>query len=805
MLSKTLSHPDAYDIREAIREELEDTPEFLEFVIEDRIQDGQLWTISVDMTQTLRTEGLDESLEGAAAWWPGPPKGGADVLAVIPENQQLTLRFATSSPPVKGKKIRIYPPRYLEALLHCWENNAWATQCLTWLVQLHQANTFTPNRALAKHSFPWLRAAQAAAFKLPGWKVGFLWGPPGTGKTTTLGALLAEYLVTFPTARILLLSTTNSAVDIALVAVDKRLEELSRQVSTATQVRKDCCRVGNHFIASQYKEREHLLPVKDERLIRLLADLEATRPDKEDVQAYARWKQQVEGVRLQIRQQAARVLQEKRLAAMTTTRAVFTFAELSALPPYDLVVFDEASQVGLAHALAVAPLAKFALFAGDPRQLSPIVRSRRRLAKRWLGNSMFVYMQEDDASTCLLNEQSRMAAPICDLVSNLFYKGKLVVAQDCINNLQWAQARVLFAVPPLNVNDKPLCLQMVEKNGTWSHKYHGPIRYVSAEFIQHVVSSLTLKVKPEDILVLTPFRAQRALIRTLLRKAGSKSVLVSTVHRAQGSERHTVIFDPVQGDTQFMQDENARRLINVALSRAQARLVIILSPADRKNPLFDQIYNIVENQNVIQEIVPIEQLVSRPNFPSDTIGLPVRIDSATGRVIDVDTRSDRFILHDLQTGKTRKYVTSGLIKQYRSPLPTPVDQKQGTHIPQKRSDFANMEENVRLREKALNIIENSRAFWTPTERAFLGQQFGTTGDSTLAKKLLVHVQFGEGPGTAASPSSKVKEIRLREKALQIIQNSKISWTPAERSFLSQQFGITGDRTLARKLLKSPLH
>ena len=36
-----------------------------------------------------------------------------------------------------------------------------------------------------------------------------LWGPPGTGKTTTLGVLVAEYLDRHPGAKVLLLSTTN--------------------------------------------------------------------------------------------------------------------------------------------------------------------------------------------------------------------------------------------------------------------------------------------------------------------------------------------------------------------------------------------------------------------------------------------------------------------------------------------------------------------------------------------------------------------------------------------------------------------
>jgi len=51
----------------------------------------------------------------------------------------------------------------------------------------------------------------------------------------------------------LLFSTTNAAVDLVLIAVDKSLEELSKKSSAANETRKHCLRIGNHFIASNYE------------------------------------------------------------------------------------------------------------------------------------------------------------------------------------------------------------------------------------------------------------------------------------------------------------------------------------------------------------------------------------------------------------------------------------------------------------------------------------------------------------------------------------------------------------------------
>ena len=49
-----------------------------------------------------------------------------------------------------------------------------------------------------------------------------LWGPPGTGKTTTMGAAVAGWLR--QGKRVLVVSTSNAAVDVAMRSVLKRVE-----------------------------------------------------------------------------------------------------------------------------------------------------------------------------------------------------------------------------------------------------------------------------------------------------------------------------------------------------------------------------------------------------------------------------------------------------------------------------------------------------------------------------------------------------------------------------------------------------
>ena len=724
MLKNVPIDPSIDDIRESIYIEIEETPEFLEFSIEQCTQEGNVWRLEVDVKQTRGPEAvLDESLEGAAAWWPGPPKGSADVLSVIPDSQEIHLRFATSAPPSHGKTLRIYPPHYLEALQTCWDNNQWAQRCLTWLQGFSRPVTVLPGRALDPRSFSWLRLRQTEAFQLAGVERGFLWGPPGTGKTTTLGALLAQYLVSFPQVPVLLLSTTNSAVDLALVAVDKALEQLAPSVPDAAAARKRCRRIGNHFTISTYSDREHLLPARDTKLLQQVTSLEARRPEKENVRAYAEWKLKIESVRAQLREHIAHALANARLVALTTTRAVFNFETLAAHAPYDLIVFDEASQVGLAHALALAPLAKSVIFAGDPQQLSPIVRSKHNLAQQWLGKSMFVYKGKPAAQTCQLNEQSRMAEPICNLVSGLFYDGDLVVAQDCQSDQRWMTKRSLVSLPP--IGDKSVSLYAVEESGTWSQKYRGNIRYQSAKYIEDLVGTLTRQIGPENILILTPFRAQRALIRSCLRQAGHRQVAVSTVHRAQGRECHTVLFDPVQGDSPFLQTESAEQLINVALSRAQARLVVFLSPEDQKNPLLRRLVDIIEYLDTSVQPIPIQQFALQPDFPDCALAHLVQIGDVIGKVVEVNRGGGKFALIDVKTGKRRPFRTAGVIEQYGQPAPTaPVA------VPHKMTH---------LKAKASQIIGNPNVYyWTPPERKEVRAQLGinSLGDAELARQFL---------------------------------------------------------------------
>jgi DNA replication ATP-dependent helicase Dna2 len=646
----------------SIIDEIAQTPKYYDFKVISVSKVDKLWNILVDRAQTY-IDGdygavvLDESFEGASAWWSTPAKGYADVLTVIPEDDLIVLRNVTSTPPSEGGFLRLYPPLFLESLKHSWLDIEWAKLAFEHIEKISKPVEVEHNN-LSGHTFRWLRFGQRKALKLVRYSHSYLWGPPGTGKTTTLAVLLAEYLYVNPQSRILLISTTNHAVDQALVSTDKVLDESQRH-----KVRSSLKRVGSRFIAAHYVGREHLIPIIDQSLIARLAEAEANRPDPSITDAYSTWTEYVEGLRSQIKAHTVRVLLESRLVAMTATKAIMTLNELKTVPLYDLIIFDEASQVSLAHALILLPLGKSVLFAGDPRQLAPIVRSKRKETIKWLGRSPFDLKPYKSDNASFLDEQSRMAEPICSLVSNVFYNKNLRVAKKETCDESWlAERRIQIGNWGENEH---LCINEINSDGIWSKKYGGPIRYESVVAIVELIKKEPLR--HSDIIIITPFRAQRALIKNMLSTSGINRVKVSTVHRSQGSESQIVIFDPVQGANPFLQTEDARKLINVALSRAKAKVILFLSSGDRTNPLLLKISNIIEQSREKNDAISISNFINKEDFPQCLFGKMVSIKLHTGIVEGVTRKdnNDYLKIINSETGDEQFFLLEHLIQNNR--------------------------------------------------------------------------------------------------------------------------------------------
>jgi DNA replication ATP-dependent helicase Dna2 len=566
---------DIDSIRSGIAAELEASTKGIPFRVVAAERVGGLLQLVVEPEHDRAV--LDEGMEDGGLRWVGGRSGTAEILSIFPESSLINAIPSMGRPPTPNQKVWVNPPEYLKPLLQLWQREDIRVAAAKWKFSLNE-NSFNARVLPDPDIFPELRAAQRAAFNLSGWKCSFLWGPPGTGKTRTLGSMIAAYIKKRPFDRVLLLSTTNSAVDQALVAVDDAAEAIG-----VRHTDRSFKRFGARFDPQRYgPERQHLIPVHDKELVHRYRRHLQSCPAMTDVTAHLAWREELDQLRNRIRLENREYLDSASVAAMTATYAVFQYDSVQEAGPYDLVIFDEASQVGLAHAMVIAPLASRVLFAGDPKQLSPIVQSEDSNAQRWLGRSAFAWMEQSANRWEMLNEQSRMSPNICKAVSTLFYKGELRVAEKEGGDPGWIQNRT---PPPLTlVGPGSVSLLRVGATVKPGPRFQGYVCEGSARLAVAIARECVQSEGQSDVRILTPYRAQRSAIAAALKSEGLPTTMVSTVHRAQGAEHRIVVFDPVRPSASFVTDDEGRRLLNVGMSRAQARLIILLQHDYLENP-----------------------------------------------------------------------------------------------------------------------------------------------------------------------------------------------------------------------------
>ena len=252
---------------------------------------------------------------------------------------------------------------------------------------------------------------------------------------------------------------------------------------------------------------------------------------------------------------------------------------------FDLVVIDEASQCDVASALPLLVRGKRALITGDRKQLIHITslsRSREQvIARKWgLRDDQadeFSYRDRScfglasdrvQASPIFLDLHFRSHPAISGFANKQFYGEKMELCSD--------------ARPPSGMR----AIEWIRISGRSDRGPRGRSR-VNREEAHRVAREITQALPTYKGLgcsvgVVTPYGAQDELIRALLSEMiateDMESMKIATAHRFQGDERDIMYFSPVIDETmpeqqvRFVADPN---LINVALTRARRRLVIV--------------------------------------------------------------------------------------------------------------------------------------------------------------------------------------------------------------------------------------
>ncbi len=430
----------------------------------------------------------------------------------------------------------------------------------------------------------------------------FVWGPPGTGKTTTLGHIVTELLG--QGYRILVTSTTNAAVDQALAKL-ATLPAANDYLSSGQIVRVGQTHAETfgaslgEVVRRQNKElREKLTVLRDRRddataristcddlLDKLLPSGQAHQLDMFSAageQGFTRMdlgelhgpsmtahlldltpddQRRLLDTRrnrlLRVRDLCQERVEEyvdvlygeeqtviKNARVIMATMTNMYISQLLIDERFDVVIVEEAGMAILPTLFYCAGLGQEKVIAiGDPRQLPPIVQSQDSYVHEAMGRNIFqVTVPEPHASAvvAMLDTQYRMHPVIGSFVGDMFYDGRLINADSTIERSSIAEKHPYpgQALTVIDTNGSTTC---TIAEGSFSRLNEQTARLCVSLAVDAIGDGI------QSVAIVTPYARQASLIRDLLTSARvpTDRVECRTVHKFQGNERDMVIFDTV--------------------------------------------------------------------------------------------------------------------------------------------------------------------------------------------------------------------------------------------------------------------
>jgi hypothetical protein len=482
-----------------------------------------------------------------------------------------------------------------------------------------------------------LNVSQRAAVQLcSDSSLAFIWGPPGTGKTTTLTHIIEELIAQHKT--ILLVSTTNAAIDQVLLKLasrpafrdtigDGNVVRLGRSNAETFGTELSVIALRLHRAHAEAIDRLRARIVEAERLVRqgeaILAQLRGAIEPQQSLFGEPRVRlapaalagllpapvaQQCVALpeQNQLAIVIARIARFTRLAALCkasilkrrramqddqasivgSAQLVLSTLANSYLSPFmktarfDVVIAEEASMAILPALFYAASLARDkVIVVGDPRQLPAILQSTKQSVYQVMGRSVFDVGVPDPMASdivAMLEIQYRMHPKIGDLVGRLFYAGRLRTRGDTAQQDEIADGEPYPGASVIVLDTSSLTTCQRAPDG--SSRVNPETAELSAQ-----LAVAAARGRTRSVAVITPYNAQARSIRTLLAARGATSIDCSTIHRFQGHESDVVIFDTVDAAPMapglLLSGDGpgsvARNLLNVSISRARGKLIII--------------------------------------------------------------------------------------------------------------------------------------------------------------------------------------------------------------------------------------
>jgi DNA replication ATP-dependent helicase Dna2 len=241
---------------------------------------------------------------------------------------------------------------------------------------------------------------------------------------------------------------------------------------------------------------------------------------------------------------------------------------------FDVVLFDEASQITLPLAIMGMLAGGKYVFVGDENQLPPVTVLSDQQASQI---SIFNYLAGRGNET-MLNITYRLNEELSAWPSRTFYGNELKPSEEAAGRRLQISDRASRWDFVLDPAASAVFLDLCHRNNTVRSRREADIA------VEIILALLHHGLTASEIGVVTPYRAQSRLIRSLLRRNVTDhsicdQVVVDTVERMQGQEKEVIILSFTSSSPAFIKQMadflfQPQRL-NVAVTRPRTKLILI--------------------------------------------------------------------------------------------------------------------------------------------------------------------------------------------------------------------------------------
>jgi len=408
--------------------------------------------------------------------------------------------------------------------------------------------------------------------------VQFFHGPPGTGKTTTLVALIEEYKK--QDLKVIASAPSNAAVDHLAEKLLEKDISIVRLGNTA-KVNQD---VWKHTPDGILSRDEFHKPLKKLKIkaneYRKLARQYKRSFGKEEREQRQKMYGEFKALKKEIKSTTDYYISKYVDAAdVVLGTPVGLMNSLIADIDFDVAILDEAGQCIEPMAWLVLDRGNKAILSGDHLQLPPTVIDQKA-AKGGLDKSILERILSTQIPRHLLQVQYRMTPEIAGFSSSYFYDNQLQSVNESISD-----SFVFYDTAGADFDEER------ESNNSSYHN-HSELNIISTHYEKWI--------QPYSSAVfISPYANQVEKAKKEL-----NNIQVSTIDAFQGQEAELIILSLVRSNENrnigFLSDY---RRMNVALTRAQKKLIVIGdSTTLTGDPFYDQFVQYADKINAYHSI-----------------------------------------------------------------------------------------------------------------------------------------------------------------------------------------------------------